>query len=205
MRCLPRTRPPRRTLRGRIPRRIAGFSGRLVRRLDPFSPPSRGNFRVLHRRRLFLAASLGIFDEPLTLSDGTSLSPGDPVCDLHLFNEHMPAIGPDGPGLAWAIQLQRGFRSSLTKLAAAFENDPRFAQAKAIRAETVFVTRRGIGQLQRITDRLHFDMQIPQNLRRSGNACTIWARIFCYGRWSRPSTPGGLRETRNSCASDTGF
>jgi len=55
----------------------------------------------------------------LELSDGTRIQRGDPLLDLHLWNEHVPTIPPGGPTLCWAVTAAHRARTSLRALAAA--------------------------------------------------------------------------------------
>lgn len=53
----------------------------------------------------------------ITLSCGRTVRRGQPVVELHLWNEHFLRIPPDGPNLAWAKLMRRRFRDSLSDLA----------------------------------------------------------------------------------------
>lgn len=55
----------------------------------------------------------------LLLSDGTAIRAGDPLLELHLWNEHVPAIPASGVTLRWAATAARLARTSLRALAAA--------------------------------------------------------------------------------------
>ena len=55
-------------------------------------------------------------DDTLVLADGTCVSAGAPVLVLHLWNEHVPLMGPDGPTVAWAHKMSRGMCASLHEL-----------------------------------------------------------------------------------------
>ena len=41
-------------------------------------------------------------EQPLTLSGGARIEPGMPILNLHLWNEHIPLMGPDGATVGWA-------------------------------------------------------------------------------------------------------
>lgn len=57
----------------------------------------------------------------LVLSDGTAITAGDPLLELHLWNEHVPTIPPGGVTLRWAATAARRARNSLRALALAAE------------------------------------------------------------------------------------
>lgn len=51
------------------------------------------------------------------LSDGSTISPGDPIIELHLWNEHFLRIPPGGADFTWAKVMRRRFQDSLGDLA----------------------------------------------------------------------------------------
>jgi hypothetical protein len=53
----------------------------------------------------------------LWLSDGTRIAAGDPVLNLHLWNEHVPPMGSDGATVAWARESMRRVERSMRDLA----------------------------------------------------------------------------------------
>ncbi len=55
--------------------------------------------------------------EEVRLADGTLVPLGDPVGDLHYWNEHMPSLADGKPALAWALAADRKVRRSLGELA----------------------------------------------------------------------------------------
>ena len=60
----------------------------------------------------------------LRLVDGCRIQPGDPIGEIHLWNEHIPAVPRNGPDLAWARQMSRLVKGSLVLLADAVETQP---------------------------------------------------------------------------------
>ena len=175
-------------------RQKSDLFGRAVRRLDAFLRHRQGIFEYSDAADCVLRVSLGVCDQTVQLADGTHLSPGDVVCDIHLFNDHLPSMGPQGADLAWAMQMQKALRRSLATLMAAFERDRRFDAVKAIRGQTVLVSR-GSSQFQRFARRLHFDAIEP-------NPPSVWKRMHHIGEnillWAmvRTFNPGGLRSTK---------
>jgi hypothetical protein len=66
-----------------------------------------------------------------------SRAPGEPVVELHLWNEHIPPLPASGPDWGWANRTQRLFLRSLRAAAREMQRDPRFAGVKAVRAVSV--------------------------------------------------------------------
>lgn len=129
----------------------------------------------------------------MQLADGVSLSIGDPVVDLHLWNEHIPGISGDGATLAWAHVAFDHVRESLQMLAVAIQADARFAGVKAVRGRSVLTPRGGLRSLRKFTDRLHFELRdrsitptLYRRLHDLGENILIWGLL-------RTFNPGGLR------------
>lgn len=96
-------------------------------------------------------------DEPLTLSGGTRIEPGMPILNLHLWNEHVPRIGPEGATVAWARHLSRAVQASLRQLAAYLEANPDLDDVAALRANMRLRTAEKGAQLVRLMGRYGFE------------------------------------------------
>lgn len=127
-------------------------------------------------------------DRALRLPDGTELWPGDPIIDLHLWNDRLPRIGPRGPDLAWAARFRRHLEASFRLLAARAATDPTLEAARALRAHTLFSEAGRVDKLARIcagyglvwpeTERL----VVPDPMR----SLLVWTLTLAFN-------PGGLR------------
>jgi hypothetical protein len=53
----------------------------------------------------------------LTLRDGTRVRPRQRVAQLHLWNEHIPPLPPNGATIRWAREIERHIEMSLRELA----------------------------------------------------------------------------------------
>ncbi len=105
----------------RLPARAAraGIRGldALLRRvygLRPLAEDARCLFRVVYRRS----------PDARVLDDGVRVRRGDPVLELHFWNEHLPQAGPEGPDAGWALRFAARLRYSLRLLADFLETDP---------------------------------------------------------------------------------
>lgn len=96
----------------------AGWLRRSIFRLDAYLRRRHGIVEFTTKPDCILRVALAVAPRALTLSDGTSIRPGDPLLDLHLWNEHVPAIPPGGVTLRWATAAARCARNSLRVLAA---------------------------------------------------------------------------------------
>ena len=86
----------------------------------------------------------------LRLKDGTDVSPGDPVLALHIWNENIPAIGDEGPTVAWGRRLGRAMDSSLEQLACFLRHCPDFKGVSAFRMDMAT----GTAERNRLTVRI---------------------------------------------------
>jgi hypothetical protein len=77
-----------------------------------------------------------------TLSDGVEIAPGDPVLELHLWNEHLDVVGRDCPVFTWGVELLKRLRFSLMLLADHVEMNEEWASAKAVHARFATCLRR---------------------------------------------------------------
>lgn len=92
------------------------------------------------------------------LSDGVTIEAGDPVIDIHCWNERITPAPKGGPDLAWAQKTSAGLRRSLRLLARALPTTPGLRDAKACRAKVNFVGQGGSNEsVSRIIHRLGFE------------------------------------------------
>jgi YkoP domain len=96
-------------------------------------------------------------DQTLRLSDGTLVRAGDPVLELHLWNENIPAMGLDGPTVAWAHQVSRAIHSSLRALADYLDRQPALDGVKAVCGDMQLGSPRQTEQLAHIVARYGFE------------------------------------------------
>jgi len=100
--------------------------------------------------------------ERVILSDGTVVMEGDPILQLHFWNEHLPKMGSVGPGAAWAALLKRRMRRSLASLAALVEREPEYRSVRALHGAPPFASRIGAAQMVRTAQRFGFDVLEPE-------------------------------------------
>jgi hypothetical protein len=96
-------------------------------------------------------------DAALKLADGTSVRAGSRVLALHLWNEHVPSMGSEGPTVAWARRTSRAIHTSLKELARYLAAQPALSDVAVICADMRI---RGTGQaerLARVTARYGFE------------------------------------------------
>ncbi len=96
-------------------------------------------------------------EERVTLSDGVRIRPGDPVLNLHLWNEHIPLMGQEGATMAWARAMSWSIPHSLAELAGYLDAHPEFDDIAALRADLRLGTAAQSAQLVRLSARYGFE------------------------------------------------
>jgi hypothetical protein len=105
---------------------------------------------------LRVARSLSARD--IELSDGTRIARGEPVLELHLWNEQLPALPRDGaPSLTWGIEMTKRARHSLRLLAAYLARAPQFDHIRALHGEAGFLELDQFPEMRVLAERLGFD------------------------------------------------
>jgi len=123
-----------------------------------------------------------------------SVQAGEPVVEIHLWNEHMPSIPPEGPNLVWASRSYRLFTRSLFAAAREIQSHPRYAGVRAIGCVTGVLGYgdRAIGEL--VMQRLGFHALPYHN--RLGRFGEFWENF--YAKWLMEAyNPGSLKPRKS--------
>ncbi len=99
----------------------------------------------------------GRADCDLSLNDGTRVREGDPVLNLHLWNEHIPAIGPTGISMNWAREMTRRVELSMYALTRHLKWTRDLDDIVAIRGDMRLGTAEQNGQLARVAAHYGFE------------------------------------------------
>lgn len=97
-------------------------------------------------------------EQDFVLADGTQVRRGQDIINLHLWNEHVPVIPPDGPTVAWGRRMSSCMNFSMCQLAEFLACRPEFDRVAAIRFKTAVATASRTVQLLRIMQ--HFGFEI---------------------------------------------
>lgn len=109
---------------------------RLIRGFDRFIRWTLGVFEFCAESHCLLRARRTTTPHAVMLPTGV-VPAGAPMVELHLWNEHIPPLPPEGPTIAWAIQVRRRLIRSFQELARQLPRDPRLAGAQIIGGVTV--------------------------------------------------------------------
>lgn len=97
-------------------------------------------------------------EQDFVLADGTQVCHGQDIINLHLWNEHIPVIPPDGPTVAWGRRMSSCMNFSMCRLAAFLACRSEFDRVAGVRFKTAVATANRTGQLLRIMQ--HFGFEI---------------------------------------------
>ncbi len=104
---------------------------------------------------------------PFSFSDGTRVRTGDPIISLHLWNEHIPAMGHRGPTLVWARRTLRALEASLRELAGFLQRRNEYDNVVAFYGNMCLGTAAQCEQFARIVT--HYGFEVIANREPSGS------------------------------------
>jgi len=149
----------------------------LIRQFDAMLRRAYGVFEFCDDENCLLRLRLTEAPYPLRLSDHV-VRAGDPVLELHLWNEHIPPLPPDGPDLAWATRMRRMLIHSFHVLARYMENDPHLSSVCAVGGVTVLLSPGDRPGGERLMERLGFTITPYHNpLGRFGE---FWENFYAW-------------------------
>lgn len=112
-----------------------------------------------------LRIAIGRANREIRLSDGTEIGPGDPVGEIHLWNERIPKMSRCGPDMTWGLGFQRLVVKSLRLLADYVQASPEFEHVKAFRARLGVKGQDGEAKVARLAQRFGFEMSATTGAR----------------------------------------
>ena len=149
-----------------------------------------------HREDALLRIGAARAERDVQLSDGTRLQPGDPLLELHLWNEHL-LIPPSGrPTLRWAASTHRRVTGSLQRLAAHLQRTPDLREAKAFRIKPAFAGRKLAQNLNWIAAKHGFEIVADRGKRAPDSAAYRWLDSLWIWLLTWAFNPRSLRGRR---------
>jgi hypothetical protein len=135
------------------------------------------------------------YRQDVELSDGTKVRAGDKICELHLWNEHIPPMPLEGPDLRWGVRFYRLAVESLRGLAAYITAED-LQDIVALGGQMAFLEKDDSPVLASVAAQLGFDIV---NLAAQGGRWLrfthFWENIFSWAlMWT--FNPGSLRGKR---------
>jgi YkoP domain len=152
--------------------------------LDRLLRRRQGSYEFSNRPECVFRIEPRTADRALVLSDGTCVRAGDPLIKLHLWNEHLPRMGRDGPSMGWARQVSRAVDGSLAELSCYLSRRPDLAGVRVLYGEMCLATPRQTERFRRVT--VHFGFvedALPEPdrrgvLRRIGDTILVWLLVL---------------------------
>ena len=136
--------------------------------LDRWLQRWHGVYEFTARRECLFRLERGLAEEGLLLADGTRVRRGDPILKVHLWNEHMPVMGQDGPTIAWARRASRAVDFSLRELARHVAQCSDLDAVVAVCADMRLAPARRNAQLARLVARYGFEAAKGSRVGRPG-------------------------------------
>jgi hypothetical protein len=112
---------------------------------------------------------------PVLVGDGTRLEPGERLLDLHLWNEQIPVLPPQGASLTWARHMYQCVDASLRGLTDYLESEPELDDIRAICGNMSFGTSDQTSQVRRLSARFGFE-EVPDPRQ-----WTLLGRLHLFG------------------------
>jgi hypothetical protein len=112
--------------------------------------------------RCILRLANGRAGQGLLLAGGTAIAPGEPVIEMHLWNERLPVMPAGGADLAWAKEFLQRFTVSLRLLNAYLAAHSELNGARVLHGETGFLTTRTLDEGASLLVHLGFEVRRPR-------------------------------------------
>jgi hypothetical protein len=149
----------------------------LVRALDALLRWAQGVEAFDEDERCILRIQLAHASRPLNFPNGM-VKRGEPVILLHLWNERIPPMPPQGADVEWAARMKRLFIHSLRALAQAMRREARLGKARAIGGATVLVASADGSDGSRLVQQLGFTI-LPYS-HRLGRFAEFWENLYSW-------------------------
>jgi len=142
-----------------------------------------------------LRIALTRYRKDFRLCDGTQVRAGDRICELHLWNEHIPPMPTDGPDLRWGLRFYRLAVKSLRSLAA-YITAEELEDVVALGGQMAFLEKDDSPVLSSVAAELGFDVvNLTAEAGLWGRFTHFWENIFSWAlMWA--FNPGSLRGKR---------
>jgi hypothetical protein len=138
-------------------RALGTWSGNAILELDHWLRRRQGVYEYTSDRNCIFRIQRLRARSELMFADGTHIRQGDPLLQLHLWNEQLPVIGSEGPSVAWGRRIGHGIRLSLDELARHIRSEPALREIVAVYCEMRLGAREQGEQLARMAARYGFE------------------------------------------------
>jgi hypothetical protein len=164
----------------------------IIRCFDRFARWARSVFEFCDDPQCILRLRLTQTPRELHLPGGV-VRRGEPMLEIHLWNEHLPSLPPDGPDLAWGLRMGRMWILSLRRAGQYVRGDPRLSAVRAVGGVTVLLFSGDHFGGIRLMERSGFTVEPHRHsLGRFGE---FWQNLYVWGlMWA--FNPASIRGRR---------
>lgn len=164
---------------GKLPRKrtLRALPGQWIFALDRWLCRRLGIYEYSAREDCLFRAEIKRADETVLLCDGREVRLGDPLLELHLWNEHVPPMGR-GPSVAWGRRTARVMDASLRELGQHLTQSAECRAVVALRAQMRLRTGRQSAQLASIFRRFGFEAVTHPKVKRPGRLHLLGENIL---------------------------
>ena len=107
---------------------------------------------------------------------------GEPIGELHLWNEHILPMTPGGANMVWGSAMRRRLRASLVHLADFVQRDPVFRALEVFRGEVAFGPGKDLDRTRCFAEGFGFEIRRrPVAVGPGGQIAALGEAIFLWG------------------------
>lgn len=167
----------------------------MVRGLDVLLQRRGGVQEFTQDEECILRIALTTYRKDFQFSDGTKVQAGDKICELHLWNEHLPPMPTEGPDLRWGVRFYRLAVKSLGSLAVHIATGD-LQDIVALGGQMAFLEKDDSPVLSGVAPELGFDVvDLAAQAGRWRRFTHFWENIYAWAlMWT--FNPGSLRGKR---------
>lgn len=159
---------------------VANFSRAGVRAIDLALQRHYRLFLFSEAPACILRLTPTVSARAVTLRDGTGVARGEPILELHLWNERLPALPRNGATLTWGVTFVRRTRYSLRLLADYLVREPQFIQIRALHAELGFLELDQFPEMHRLVEHLGFEFVVGEAPGWRVWRYAFWQNVFSW-------------------------
>jgi hypothetical protein len=149
----------------------------LVVPLDRYLRRRFGVFEYTAETDCLFRARFSTAERDIELPD-LNVPAGDPVLELHFWNEHFPPVPAGGPDIKWAVNGSKKVVTSCRLLAQRLEDDPKMRAVSAIGGTTpLFKAGEGSGW-EKMFSRLGF--KLWPHVNPAGSFAEFWENFYAW-------------------------
>lgn len=149
----------------------------VIKEFDRFLRWSQGVYEFCEQPECILRLKRARAKKTVILSDKL-IEKGEPILELHLWNEHIPELPSDGNQLLWASQMKNRLILTFQRLASLLVDDGSYNDIEALFGITVLAVDPATAEPISLFLRLGFEVTPYQN--PLGSFGTFWENFYTW-------------------------